>query len=192
VAQIRDDINIQILTSRFGVTDDNLYKILPGDSLSKIAKKCNTTVELLKKSNGLSSDKIFAGDSLKVVKGVFSIHVDKSANTLELLLDGEHVKTYRVATGKDNCSPVGEFTIKNKLVDPTWFHAGVAVPPNSPENILGTRWMGFDISGYGIHGTTLPESIGTQSTSGCMRMHNVEVEELYALVPVGTKVTIVD
>ena len=58
--------------------------------------------------------------------------------------------------------------------------------------VLGTRWMGFDITGYGIHGTTEPDKIGQQVTAGCVRMRNEEVEELYTLIPVGTEVTIQD
>ncbi|MBM3248214.1 MAG: L,D-transpeptidase, partial [Candidatus Omnitrophica bacterium] len=57
---------------------------------------------------------------------------------------------------------------------------------------LGTRWMGFDIPEYGIHGTTEPESIGKQATKGCVRMINKDVEELYSILPVGTEVTIID
>ena len=87
---------------------------------------------------------------------------------------------------------MGTFKITTKLVNPVWYKSGAVVPPDSPENILGTRWMGFDLEGYGIHGTTSPESIGTQATAGCVRMLNNEVEELYTFLPQGTEVTIVD
>ena len=52
--------------------------------------------------------------------------------------------------------------------------------------------MGISQQGYGIHGTTDPASIGAQVTAGCVRMSNPEVEELYAIVPEGTEVVIVD
>ena len=68
----------------------------------------------------------------------------------------------------------------------------LVIPADSPDNILGSRWMGFDLPGYGIHGTTEPESIGKSCTQGCVRMLNSEVEELYDIVPVGTEVTILD
>ena len=80
----------------------------------------------------------------------------------------------------------------NKQVNPTWFKAGAVVPPDSPENILGTRWMGFDLKSYGIHGTTDPDALGKQVTAGCVRMRNSEVEELYDIAPIGTEVTMVD
>jgi lipoprotein-anchoring transpeptidase ErfK/SrfK len=185
-------ISMQILFSNIKTDESLVHIVQPGDSLHKIAKKYGTTIELLQKTNGVKGSKIHPGDELKVVKGTFSVFVDKSDNTLDLQFNGTTIKQYRVATGKNNCSPVGSFVIKNKLVDPTWYHEGAVVPADSPDNILGTRWMGFDIRGYGIHGTTIPQSIGTQDTAGCVRMYNHEVEELYAILPVGTKVVIVD
>ena len=187
-----EDLNLKILFSRFETPDSSIHTVVAGDSLYEIAKKYKTTVELIKKSNGLKSDTIFPGMKLKVETGVLSIQVDKSDNILTLFLNDKPVKHYRVATGANNGTPAGQFTIVNKLENPTWYKAGAAVPPNSPENILGTRWLGFDYPGYGIHGTTLPESIGKQVTSGCVRMFNEEVEELYALVPTGVKVIITD
>ena len=119
--------------------------------------------------------------------------MDKSQNILTLKCNDEIIKTYNVATGTNNSTPVGTFKIGNKLVNPVWYKEGAVVPAGSPENILGTRWLGFDdLPSYGIHGTTEPQSIGKQSTAGCVRMINAEVEELYSLLPIGTEVTVVD
>lgn len=188
-----DQINIKIIFSPQVMPPlSQEYEIKPLDTLAKIAKDFNTTVELLKKSNNLSSDRINPGKKLKVWIGKFNVLVDKSQNTLVLKSDEEIIKTYNVATGLNNSTPVGAFKIVNKLVNPTWYKSGAVVPASSPENILGTRWLGFDIEGYGIHGTTEPLSIGKQATAGCVRMLNNEVEELYALLPAGTVVTVVD
>ena len=188
-----DEVNLKIIFSPIvapGLSQE--YEIQPQDNLSKIAKQFNTTVELLMRSNGLSSDKINPGRKIKVWTGKFNLLVDKSQNTLILKLNDEMMKTYTVATGLNNSTPVGTFKIVNKLLNPTWYKAGAVVSSGSPENILGTRWLGFDFTGYGIHGTTEPESIGKQATEGCVRMLNPDVEELYSLLPVGTEVTIVD
>jgi lipoprotein-anchoring transpeptidase ErfK/SrfK len=172
--------------------DSISYTVKPGDSLYVLARKNHTTVDLIKKINGLKSDNIYPRMKLKIHTAPFSIQIDKSKNVLVLYSDGEAVKKYSVATGKKNCTPVGEFKIADKLVNPTWFKTGAILPPGSPENALGTRWMGFDKPSYGIHGTIEPKSIGTQASEGCIRMLNDEVEELYSIVPVGTKVTIQD
>ncbi|HTL46739.1 MAG TPA: L,D-transpeptidase family protein [Verrucomicrobiae bacterium] len=186
------EVNWKLLFSPQESPESSTHKVAPGDSLYKIAKKYGTTISLLRRVNGLKNDKIFPNQKLKVIKKAFSVHVDKSDNTLALELDGKPLKKYRVATGENNKTPVGTFKIVNKLENPTWYYAGAVVPSNSPENILGTRWLGFDFKGYGIHGTTLPDSIGKQETMGCVRMLNQEVEELYDLIPVGTSVTVDD
>jgi lipoprotein-anchoring transpeptidase ErfK/SrfK len=172
--------------------DSIAYTVKSGDSLYVLARKHHTTVDLIKKINGLKSDNIYPKMKLKIHTAPFSICIDKSKNVLVLYSNGEAVKKYSVATGKKNCTPVGEFRITDKLVNPTWFKTGAILPPGSPDNALGTRWMGFDKPAYGIHGTIEPKSIGTQASEGCIRMLNEDVEELYSIVPIGTKVTIQD
>ncbi len=118
--------------------------------------------------------------------------MDKSQNVLFLKNGDEVLKVYKVSTGTNNSTPVGTFKITSKLVDPVWFNKGIVVPPDSPQNVLGSRWLGFDMPGYGIHGTVEPETIGQQVTAGCVRMRNSDVEEVYSLIPLGTEIVIVD
>jgi len=175
------------------ITPDSMaYTVKSGDSLYVLALKNHTTVDFIKKINGLKGDSIYPKMKLKIHTAPFSMVVDKSKNTLVLYSGDVPVKKYLVATGKENSTPVGKFKITDKLMNPTWFKTGAILPPGSPKNALGTRWMGFDKRSYGIHGTIEPQSIGTQASEGCIRMLNEEVEELYSLVPVGTKVTIQD
>ncbi len=187
-----ESINIKLLFSPAITPKSVSYVIKSGDTLAKIAKEYNTTVELIKKSNGLRDDRIVPGRKIKVWNAPFSILVDKSQNTLVLKSEEEIFKTYIVSTGANNSTPVGTFKIIEKIPNPTWFKAGVVVPPESPENVLGTRWLGFDLPGYGIHGTTDPKNLGKQVTQGCVRLSNPEVEELYTIVAKGTEVTIAD
>jgi lipoprotein-anchoring transpeptidase ErfK/SrfK len=169
-----------------------MYEVKAGDTVVKIAREFKTTPELIMKSNNISAGKIFPGKKIKVWTAPFSILVDKSQNILIVKSNEEIIKTYIVATGANNSTPVGTFKVANKLPNPTWYKAGAVVAAGSPENILGSRWLGLDLSGYGIHGTTDPQSLGKQVTQGCVRMSNPEVEELYTYIPVGTEVTIVD
>lgn len=189
-----EDLNLRIIFSRTLDKDSFLYEVSPGDTLAKIARRFNTTVELIKQSNGLKSDLIKVGEKLKVIKARFSLVIDKSQNLLFLKKDGQIIKTYVVSTGKDNSTPTGSFRIVVKLKNPVWYRKdiGAVVPPDSPDNILGSRWLGLDKKGYGIHGTTQPDNLGTQTTAGCIRMRNSDVEELFTLLPPGTEVTIID
>jgi lipoprotein-anchoring transpeptidase ErfK/SrfK len=186
------DINIKIILSPLETEQATMYEVQPNDSLYAIAKRFNTTAALIKRSNNLSRDIIRPGERLRIWMGKFSCIVDKSQNLLTLKAGEEVIKVYTISTGKQNCTPIGEFTITSKLENPVWYKEGAVVLPNSPENILGSRWLGFSLAGYGIHGTTDPASIGQQVTAGCVRMVNQDVEELYDLLPVGTEVTIID
>ncbi len=170
-----------------------VYKVQPKDTLMKIARKFNTTIDLIKKRNHLDSDVIRDGQKLSIWTGRFNIVIDKSDNTLTLQNEDQVIKVYPVSTGKESTlTPTGEFTVKDRLVDPVWFHHGIVVPPGTPKNFLGTRWLGFNLPKYGIHGTVDPELIGKSVSGGCVRMRNADVEELYMLIPEGTNVLIKD
>ncbi len=169
-----------------------IHEVKPGENLTLISKKYNTTIDLLKKINNLSSDRLLPGMKLKVSVYRFSAVVDKSQNILILKGDEEVLKTYVVATGQSDSTPAGVFKVTQKLVNPTWYKAGAVVPYGSPENILGTRWLGISKEGYGIHGTSEPEKLGQQVTAGCIRMSNEDVEELYGFLISGSEVTVVD
>lgn len=185
-----EDLQIKILFSPLKTPDSFFHTVERGDTLYDLAKKYGTTIELIQRSNGLSGEKILDGKKLKIIRAKFSLVADKKTNRLILFADGKPLKQYRISTGLKGRTPTGTFKIINKVKNPTWYYGGKVVPPESPENILGSRWLGFDKAGYGIHGTTLPKSIGTHSSKGCIRMHNSDVEELYDIVPLGTEVVI--
>ena len=98
---------------------------------------------------------------------------------------------YDIAIGRNDSTPIGKFAIQNKLKDPIWFNKGEAIPPDNPLNVLGTRWLGFDRD-LGIHGTTEKKPILEQTSNGCVRMNNNDVEELFTILRVGDSVIIVE
>lgn len=110
---------------------------------------------------------------------------------LALLEDGQVKKIYPVAVGKSSTpSPVGTFTIERRVANPTYTHNGKMVPPG-PGNPVGTRWMGLNVHGYGIHGTNEPRSIGKPASHGCIRMAKADLEELYPQMHVGDTVVLI-
>ncbi len=169
------------------------YVIQPGDRLATIARRFGCTVELLMKGNGLKGEVIRPGDRLRVLTGSFSVEVDKSDNELVLRLNDRFFKRYRVGTGEYDKTPTGEFTITDRIAQPTWWRPdGRAVPYGDKENVLGTHWLSLNVPGYGIHGTWEPETIGRSVSAGCIRLLNEDIEELFTLLPVGTPVVIHD
>ncbi|MBI4616865.1 MAG: L,D-transpeptidase family protein [Planctomycetes bacterium] len=171
-----------------------VYVVQAGDSLWKIARKFSTTPGLLRLANGKSSDSIRPGEQLAIIGGELLLAISKSDHVLRVFLDGCCLGEYPVGLGSGGCTPEGEFRIASKIKDPPWYFKGEVIPYGDPRNILGTRWMGFEnrpgLSGYGIHGTTRPESIGKDESSGCVRMHCRDVEELFDVVPIGARVVI--
>jgi lipoprotein-anchoring transpeptidase ErfK/SrfK len=187
-----EELNMKILLSPDVMEGAVSYQVEKGDTLKKIAARHNTTVEILSRVNNIKGVVIQIGKKLKIPVAKFSIVVDKSQNILILKADGEVLKTYTVSTGSADSTPAGTFKITTKVVNPPWYTPGAVIPPGSPKNILGSRWLGISKEGYGIHGTTDPQSIGKNVTAGCVRMRNSDVEELYMIVPEGTEVIIID
>jgi lipoprotein-anchoring transpeptidase ErfK/SrfK len=109
---------------------------------------------------------------------------------LALVEDGRVLRLYTVAVGAPvSPSPTGEFKVISRLSSPTYYHTGVAIPPGK-DNPLGTRWIGLDRKGYGIHGTNQPRSIGKAASHGCIRMAKADLEQLFDEVQVGDTVEI--
>jgi lipoprotein-anchoring transpeptidase ErfK/SrfK len=109
---------------------------------------------------------------------------------LAVIEDGSVLAYFPVAVGAAaSPSPTGEFEIVNRVANPAYYHAGIVLEAseNSP---VGTRWIGLNVKGYGIHGTNAPRSIGRAASHGCIRLTNRDVERLYAMLRVGDVVEI--
>ncbi|MDI3279935.1 MAG: L,D-transpeptidase family protein [Bacillota bacterium] len=120
---------------------------------------------------------------------LWRIVINLPARTLALYEGGRLWRCYPIAVGKMvTPSAIGSYTVVNKVVNPTWYPEHKPPVPPGPDNPLGSRWLGLSLKGYGIHGTNDPSSIGKAVSGGCIRMHNQDVEELFALVPLGTPV----
>jgi len=109
---------------------------------------------------------------------------------LALIQNNRVVKIYDVAVGAPaNPSPGGEFRIAERLENPTYYKPGLVIGPGR-DNPLGPRWMGLNLRGFGIHGTNRPDSIGHNASHGCIRLRNHDIEDLFARVKVGDRVSL--
>lgn len=181
------------------------YTIKPGDLLVKVAPKYDVPYELLMQINGIKdASRLGAGRTIKAVKGPFHARISKSAFRLDLYLGDLYVRSYPVGIGGDNPTPEGEWKVKAKLSNPTYFppasdKSHKIIPANDPKNPLGERWIGLEgvsgmalgQNGFGIHGTIEPDSIGRAVSKGCIRMLNPDVEFVYSTLQAGlSRVTI--
>jgi lipoprotein-anchoring transpeptidase ErfK/SrfK len=136
-----------------------------------------------------------------------TIIIKTRERALYYVLGGGKAVRYGVAVGKAGFQWSGTARIGNKVEWPDWTppsemierrpelaEYALGVPGGDPENPLGARalylYQGKRDTLYRIHGTNAPTSIGTAASSGCIRMLNEEVIELYNRTRIGTKVIV--
>lgn len=127
-----------------------------------------------------------------------SIVVDTGARNLYYTLGNGHAIKYRVAVGKPDFQWFGQTFVQRKRKNPSWSPTARMrrlgypryVPPG-PRNPLGVRAIYLGWTEYRIHGTTAPSSIGRAASSGCIRMHNDDVVDLFDRVHIGAPVYVV-
>lgn len=136
-----------------------------------------------------------------------TIIIRTGERALYRVMGGGKAKRYLVAVGKEGFSWSGTARIAMKKVNPTWTPPAEMIertpkyakwaggmPGGIPANPLGARalylFKGKGDTGFRIHGTNAPGSIGTAASSGCIRMLNHEVIDLYNMTPRGTKVIV--
>lgn len=110
--------------------------------------------------------------------------------------------TYPIGVGREGWeTPLGATKVVRKRENPTW-HPPVsarkedptlpkAVPPG-PENPLGSHAMYLGWAAYLVHGTNEPYGIGRRVSRGCIRLYPEDIAQLYAMVPKGTAVQVID
>ncbi len=166
------------------------YVVQSGDRLQTIATKYQLAWPYLASLNKVDPKRIRAGQKLKVIKGPLSAFVDLSDFEITIHAHGFFVKRYQVGIGKDGASPLGKFTVLEKVEKPQYTDPkGKVIAGGHPTNPLGTHWIDLGNS-YGIHGTIEPDSIGKAESRGCVRMRNEEVLEVYNFLVKGSEVVI--
>jgi lipoprotein-anchoring transpeptidase ErfK/SrfK len=128
-----------------------------------------------------------------------TVVVNTSERRLYLVMPGNRAMKYGIGVGRQGFEWAGSQTISRKQEWPDW------IPPaemlqrrpdlprymaGGPENPLGARAMYLGGTLYRIHGSNEPETIGTAVSSGCIRMLNEDVVDLYERVKVGTRVVV--
>ena len=132
-----------------------------------------------------------------------TIVIDTQAKYLYLVDQGGTAHRYGVGVGKPGFEWAGVHKVSQKREWPTWTPPaqmrarekakGKILPAQmagGPANPLGARAMYLGSTLYRIHGTNQPWTIGKAMSSGCIRMRNEDVTDLYGRVPVGTRVIV--
>jgi lipoprotein-anchoring transpeptidase ErfK/SrfK len=161
-----------------------------GETLNSIAQQYNVPWQYLARLNGVSPKSLQAGQQLKVVRGPFSAVVDLQEFCLTVHAHGWYVNRYPIGIGRDQRTPKGEFTVRDKLENPTWYNPdGGIIDADDPANPLGEYWLGLG-DHIGIHGTIDPSSIGRAASRGCIHLGDDDIAEVFTLLSVGSTVLI--
>jgi lipoprotein-anchoring transpeptidase ErfK/SrfK len=128
-----------------------------------------------------------------------TIVIDTADRFLYVIQGNNHAIRYGIGVGRDGFQWQGLLRITRKAEWPDWtpppemirrqpylprFMAG------GPGNPMGARALYLGATVYRIHGTNQPQTIGSAVSSGCFRLVNADVSDLYGRVPVGTKVVV--
>ena len=192
--KVLGDANVKILFTDYPFPEKKVnYHVKPNDGLRKIAMDHNTSIEAVQRSNNMKPTdfNVQLGKTFNIYVGDWTIIISKSRRKL-YLFDGKKLfKVYGVGIGKQDRTPTGIFVTGGKRKNPDWYSPEGKIPFGEKGNVLGTRWIRLNpngkcsrrVSGLGIHGTWDPDSIGKARSNGCLRMHNKQVEELFAILP---------
>lgn len=191
------------------IQKDIEYRVVKGDYGGIIEGKLGIDWSYIAKENSINPEApLKKGQGIKAIfmrivplQLEDGIVINIPDRTLYRFEKGKLKDYYFISAGKPTWqTPLGEFAIKAKAKDPTWFvphsiqkemeaegkDVLVEVPPGS-ENPLGKHWLQLSIKGVGLHGTTAPQSIYKFRSHGCIRLRPEVAELFYKEVPVGTK-----
>lgn len=188
-----------------------VHPVKPGESYSALAAKYGTTIEAIKRLNGIPADNnvLRLGRRLLIYPGPWRIVVRKGPRLLELYNCSRQAgqssdrlyAVFDVGLGRLGKTPAASFVISSKLRNPDWYSPeGGVIKYGDPENPLGNYFLKLaptgspdrPLLGYGIHGTQDDSDITRSLSNGCIRMRNADVETLYTIVPGRTPVEIVE
>lgn len=183
------------------VTRARSYKVQSGDSLARIASRFRKEGVLVEEGtlmvlNRIRNPKALqVGQQIKVPVDPIHAVVEKRSYLMAVYLGDVMLRLYWVGHGEADKTPLAEFRIADKLKEPQWYSPvdGNVYPYGHPKNVLGKYFVKFAHDahpGFGAHGTPQPETIGTMSSLGCIRMLDPDIEEFFTLIPRDAKVVV--
>jgi hypothetical protein len=169
---------------------EEAYRVRPGERLEAIAQEYKVPWQLLAKINGLRDpDRLQADDRLKVVRGPFEAVISKHQYSLTLSVAGRYAGRFRIGLGDPQRLREGVYTVQEKLPGRPYFASDRAIEADDPKNPLGHRWIGLN-GDVGIHGTNDPSTVGRSGCPGTICLEDRDIEDVYDILSIGSKVTI--
>jgi lipoprotein-anchoring transpeptidase ErfK/SrfK len=185
------------------------YLVQSGDYLSRIAPKYAIPYQFIERINRIKAERLQAGKSIKVIKGPFHARISKSNYRMDIFVndpDGQplYIRSFSVGLGKTDSTPNGAFIVtpNAKVKNPSWRNprTGEFFAKDNPDIPIGEYWLALkgtdanteSATGYGIHGTNDPSSVGRQASMGCVRMRAKDIELIYDMLEGGQSTVQID
>ncbi len=198
-------INKQLVFSAEVIPGDpaaESYMVHSGDYLSRIAPKYQIPYQFIERINNTPATQLRAGKPIKVIKGPFHARISKSDFRMDLYLNGDdgqplYICSYPVGLGEADSTPTGAFIVQSgrKVNNPDWRNprTGKYYRKDDPGNPIGEYWLALKgnepateaYTGYGIHGTIDPQSIGRQASMGCIRLRDQDIKWVFDMLAGG-------
>ena len=134
-------------------------------------------------------NRLQSGHRLKVIHGPFRAVIDKSDHRMDIYVGEVFVRSFHVGLGQNGYTPMGVWVVNNKLRNPSWTDpvTNRHYLADDPDNPIGERWIGMQgvdgdalgKTGFGIHGTVDPGSIGQDRSMGCIRLSAGDVNLVF-------------
>lgn len=170
---------------------ESAYTVKPNERLEDIANQYDVPWQLLAKMNGIEDPaSLQPGEQLKVIRGPFSALVSLEKRQLTLMLNGMYAGRFAIGLGSDMPAREGNFNVTEKVVNPTYHGRNRTIPADDPNNPLGERWISLG-SDMGIHGTGPLVDIGATNQPGSLSLGPRDIEDVFDILSVGSKVMIV-
>lgn len=204
VRQRLTDLNGRLVFSPEAVPNDpatTTYVVQSGDLLGSIARRYKVPYPFLELINGIDARRLRVGQSLKLIQGPIHARVDKSEFVMDLYVFGTdgtpaYLTSFPVGLGENDNTPLGKWRVANgKVPNPDWRNprTNEYFSADDPDNPIGEYWVpitglegdAVGRTGFGIHGTNEPDSIGRNMSMGCIRLGDADIAMVFSMMAPG-------
>jgi hypothetical protein len=190
VTELLDQLAGTVIYSRQHFLEQ-AYIVQSGDTLDRIAEQYNVPSLLLARINGITNpQQLEPGRELKVVRGPFNAIIHLERHELSLMVGGRYAGRFAIGVGCDQPKLEGEYVVREKNTNPLYRGpGGVTTAGGDLRNPLGKFWIGLS-DNVGLHGTVDPQNIGRDDNRGTICLGDRDIDDLYGILSVGSRVVI--
>jgi LysM repeat protein len=189
LTELLDQLAGTVIYSRHHLLEQP-YKVQPDDTLERIARNYEISPSLLSKINGIrDSRQLQPGMELKVLHGPMDAVIDLNRYEMTLFLKDRYAGRFAIGVGRDHPQLEGQYTVRDKQYSPVYFGPDRVMAPSDPSYPLGKRWIDLG-NQIGIHGTNDPRNIGHTEGRGSIFLSDRDIDDVYDILTVGSKIAI--